>query len=389
MVQTVADPRVRRPVKSFGEVDWDGFDYQALESIYSRSAPTVMRLIKFLTGQINASEVIGELKYQDQDTPESTPNHGNDDSEGEGPDTDVPDDTPSKRKERRRCDRNLISITVMGLLTYGRSRRANILQTTMGFYSYASRIPKRAISVFNRLGLCCSYESVISAMEYCAKGVEREARRRAGENSESLMVMYNNFDIQTEVQDQRLHNKAILQHNTIGAVIFLRRKNGKPWMSGSEGSIQEESAPGQFAGQEWIYELPTRKWVIDSQVNDFRASDIMKPLWSNIGTYWPSFARAMVNDILWKYAGDDMGKNSEFPATLQRFEHPEVFQLNNAQVDAYPLEAWDLNEATLEGSKDILDCIRVVLGLSDNWVKAERLCPISGDQLTISKIRTL
>ena len=115
-------------------------------------------------------------------------------------------------------------------------------------------------------------------------------------------------------------------------------------------------------------------------IQDYTVDDILRPLWDTCATYWPCTASAIINDILWKYAGSEMGTRRP---KLDRFQHAEIFKVAIRKLDAFPMEAWDLNESTLEGNRDILDSIRKDLGLSDRWVEGGGLCPISGDQLTI------
>ncbi|KAL7270800.1 hypothetical protein RUND412_006484 [Rhizina undulata] len=118
------------------------------------------------------------------------------------------------------------------------------------------------------------------------------------------MLMYDNFDVYREVKDERLHNKNILHHNTISAVVFLRRKNGNPWQmihfkepvvpprrtqfgpplieierpdAEKETETERDKEPGIN------YAIPPRQsWIQEDKLADFTARDILDPLWTTL-----------------------------------------------------------------------------------------------------------
>ncbi|KAL7271711.1 hypothetical protein RUND412_005502, partial [Rhizina undulata] len=168
----------------------------------------------------------------------------------------LPRATPSRKKD-------LIAMVVMAMLGFARSERANRLQTTLGFFSYAYKCPKRIIAVLHRLGPTCSYETIIEALKTSVKGNKASLQERCA--GEPFIISYDNLDVHASINDQRLHTKDTLHHNTISGVVFLRQQDGK------SSSIS-----------------PHQNWIPMNHLQEFSANDIFKPLVRIMAEYWPS-----------------------------------------------------------------------------------------------------
>ena len=135
MSALVRDPRTRRPAKDFEIIDWDNFSYRDLEMVYAQPAPTVMALVKFLCGAVTLANLttlsegtdisqgdssqIGQSQVVEEGLELGAPELGLD-----------PDAIEVEGERRSARDRSVLAITVMGILSYGRSRRSNILQVS-------------------------------------------------------------------------------------------------------------------------------------------------------------------------------------------------------------------------------------------------------------------
>ena len=105
--------------------------------------------------------------------------------------------------------------------------RVDYLYTTVGFYLFASRVPKRVIVVLQRLGVSSSYSHILHILEMAAQSELAKTRIRV--RNQPCMLLYDNFNIYSKVQDERIHNKDIQHNNTVGAVVFLKTQQGDPW----------------------------------------------------------------------------------------------------------------------------------------------------------------
>jgi len=55
------------------------------------------------------------------------------------------------------------------------------------------------------------------------------AKTRIRVRNQLFMLLYDNFNIYTKVQHERMHNRNIQYNNTVGAVVFLQTQQGDPW----------------------------------------------------------------------------------------------------------------------------------------------------------------
>lgn len=171
------DSPIRLPATEFATYDWDAFNFELLADKYMSKVPTVFRLVRFLCGCSSPEDIDNDPALADAE-PDDFDAEPQDDSlileRGvRAQQAGLPLETPEQRKQRKGKDRMRVATTVMGTITFSRSRRANILQTTLGFFAYSSRTPKRVIAVLNRLGITCSYETILEALWASAVGVKK------------------------------------------------------------------------------------------------------------------------------------------------------------------------------------------------------------------------
>jgi hypothetical protein len=74
---------------------------------------------------------------------------------------------------------------------------------------------------------------------------------------------------------------------------------------------------------------------------------------------------------------------------LLQFEPPEVYKLFPTRIDAAPMKAFDLDDASISGNSQILDAIIHELDLDTDKLGDNFLVPILGDQLTAQRLRSL
>ena len=98
----------------------------------------------------------------------------------------------------------------------------------------------------------------------------------------------------------------------------------------------------------------------------------------------------MICDTLWSFTGTEMGsKDGRSGQELIRFEPAEVYKLCPTRIDAAPMKAFDLDEASISGNSQIVDAIIHELDFNTDTLADNFLVPISGDQLTVQRLRSL
>ena len=267
----------------------------------------------------------------------------------------------------------------------------------MGFYLFASRVPKRVIVVLQSLGISSSYSPILHSLEIVAR---RElAKTRIRVRNQPFRLLYDNFNIYSKVLDERIHNKNIQHNNTVGAVVFLKTQQGDPWQKrlpqDKQTVSRAEKLPNLLEAhsgdQSRLYTLaPEQRWIRLDEIEDFTTHDVLPPLFESVRTYMPRISEAMICDTLWGFAGANIGsKNAWSGQELLRFETPEVYKLFPTRIEAAPMKAFDLDEASISGNSQILDAIIHEVDLDTDKLGDNFLVPLSGDQLTVQRLRSL
>ncbi|KAF8245011.1 hypothetical protein K440DRAFT_646624 [Wilcoxina mikolae CBS 423.85] len=331
-----------RPASDFAEVDWESLDFGSIGEAFWRAAPATTELVEQLCG-VTAVTADCPARSRGRYTGGSAVGDA-EDHWGL--------DSPAPLEKRK-----MISVVAMSLLGYANSQRANILQ---------------------------AYQAPIVLFSIAWRWRRRANWRRLDSD---------------KVQDERIHNKNIQHNNTVGAVVFLKTQQGDPWpkrlpqdkqtLSRAEqlpnlldDHLGDQSRPYTLAPEQW--------WIRLEEIGDFTTHDVLAPLFESVRTYMPRIFEAMICDTLWSFAGAEMGsKDGRGGQELLRFEPPEVYKLFPTRIDAAPMKAFDLDEASISGNSQILDAIIHELDLDTDKLGDGFLVPISGDQLTVQRLRSL
>ena len=267
----------------------------------------------------------------------------------------------------------------------------------MGFYLFASQVPKHVIVVLQRLGISSSYSPILHSLEMAVQGELAKTRIRVW--NQPFMLLYDNFNLYIKVQDERIYNMNIQHNNTVGAVVFLKTQQGDPWPKRLPQDIQTVSRAEQLPNlldahsgdQSRPYTpAPEQWWIRLEEIGNFTSHDILAPLFESVRTYMPRISEAVICDTLWSLAGAEMGsKDRPSGQELPWFEPPEVYKLLRTRIDSAPMKAFDLEESSISGNSQILDAVIHELDLDSDKLGDNFLVTISGDQLTVQRLRSL
>ncbi|KAF8244904.1 hypothetical protein K440DRAFT_646675 [Wilcoxina mikolae CBS 423.85] len=372
--------QVRHPASDFAEVDWESLNFERIGEAYRKAVLATSELIEALYG---IPRLVHGVHCTDSDESLQGTDHL-------GLCSPI---LPDKKK--------IMSVVVMSLLGFAWSQRANLLQvmsiTTLGFYLFASRVPKRVIIVLQRLGLSCSYSPIVNILEIAEQGEIEKTRRRV--RDEPFMLLYDNFNIYKKVQDERIHDKNIQHNNTIGAVVFLKTQQGGAWpqrLAQNQQSLFRSEPLSNLLDvhsgeQSKPYNLPPEQWWIGiEEIGHFTSHDVLALLFDSVRTYILCISEAMVCDTLWRFLSDYMTSTKRRGGVkLARFDIPDVYKLAAVRVDASPKKAFDLDEVSISENSQILEAIVQELNLDKLKLGLNFLVPVSGDQLPVQRLRSL
>ena len=123
--------------------------------------------------------------------------------------------------------------TVISVLGNARTRNFNALQGRVGYYLFACRVPKRVISMLNKLGLCPSYNGLLGAIKGTAEQALANLRQVAVSNT-AIQISYDNCSYSANKCDLRIFNYGGCVVATAGYVVVPAECRSCPMFSKSD-----------------------------------------------------------------------------------------------------------------------------------------------------------
>ena len=261
-------------------------------------------------------------------------------------------------------DRKLMRIMAMGLLLYGHSQRANVLQGFIGYYLSAANAGKRVIETLHRLGISISYESVNQALSANARAVRSMLRTRA--RVDPFFVSFDNMVFYQSVKSHLMRNRQHQKHYTAGYVAFL-------------------------SGTTRIGLLPRDEMLDWSKASQVTLADIM--ISQETMEYTRKAAAANIWNILDKHSRSAMRgrliqrdkEGGIKRAGYERLVAPEIAPIPLHKSDLHTLIAFNKNEALINEVIEIVSSIIEELDLSPVEL-LDKVILFKGDYMTVRNI---
>jgi hypothetical protein len=338
-------PSLRRPISSFNIDQVSDFSLDHFGCKLRTTAPTLLSLLESLALPAKRRTIVNDsYPASDEDS---------DDDDEPAPLTEsianLPEKTSSPKMSR---SRRLAVLTSMSALLYAQSQKCNLVPGLLGYFLYAFRTPKRVIEALHRLGICISYESVISGMKSVAADSSVELRKFAADFP-PLFAYLDNMNVYKRVRDQRLDNQAVMDNSTVGYIGLNPHHPGQQMLN------RENPLP-QLSNLGAEHLLPTSGSIIIYSAH----------CWTGI---W---------GVLDMYCGSHLRKR---PKVCPR-RYFSINKLSQEPTKIFTLPAYDKNEAVIEEMTEVLRLVMKALGYTREDL-VDRTLPFSGDYLTIRNIR--
>lgn len=333
----------RRPLSGFSADQVSNFSLEHFGNDLHTTAPTLTSLLESLVAlptEASTTTHDGDSdddSDQDEDSTEPIQSIGS-----------LPVIMPSPQKLR---SRRLATQMSMSILLYARSRKLNLVSGLLGYFLYSCRTPKRVIESLHRLGVCISYESVISGMKSIARDSSVELRKLAT-SLPPLFAYVDNMNFHARVRDQRLDNQAEMQNYTVGYIGLNPHPDGQEMLH-----REHPGARLDTLGAEHL--LP----------NQANIHIYMKHCWAGI------------SGVLHTYCGSHLARQN-----VAQPMYINVFKLSKEPTKIFTLPAYDKNEAVIDEITEVLRLVMQELGYTREQLK-NRTMPFSGDYLTVRNIR--
>ncbi|KAF8247293.1 hypothetical protein K440DRAFT_643938 [Wilcoxina mikolae CBS 423.85] len=131
-------------------------------------------------------------------------------------------------------------------------------------------------------------------------------------------------------------------------------------------------------------------WISIEEIGHFTSHNVLAPLLESVRAYMPRISEAMVCETLWRFSSDYMTSTKRLGGVkLARFDTPEVYKLAAVIVDVSPMKAFVLDESSISGNLQILEAFVQELNVDKLKLGLNFLVPVSGDQLTAQRLRSL
>lgn len=266
-------------------------------------------------------------------------------------------------KKRVLKSRDLNCCMIISSLLHARSNRANFMPTMLGLAAHALHVPKRAMSLFGRLGLTVSYSTLLRLLKKCAEESMGEIRRRV-QSGEAYGIVYDNLVFTKRVAAESLLNRENLEKMTVNAMYFLRMPAGVP-----QGSL--ELRAGLYNA---LPGLP-RDLCFLSEPREMSVLDILGL--AGAATYWAKELESQVLGVLRSYFATEM-KREDGIGAKPRTSYRRI-PVHRSEFSVLP--TLDIDPGTLPGNIEVISEIDSMLGLKGGDL-VNRLVTWNGDLFT-------
>ncbi|KAF8467164.1 hypothetical protein BDZ91DRAFT_793569 [Kalaharituber pfeilii] len=306
-------------------------------------------------------------------------------------------DAQLEHEQREQRDKRIIITTAICCIAYAYSRSINSLQVMMGYYFQAERASKRSIATCNRMGICCSYNTIQASMTMMAKSSLIAVKQRIAngkvkfnrskaENCEwrSFRMCMDNAVVASKrkAEETELNKGGLIQY-TAGFIWMLNIPKPKDprFMKAYESLIkQEQSVDGTI--------LPgIRRDILFKEPNydEVTVLDILDL--EGLAVYLPLRARESIEWVLWKHFSEVLSESRINGHRVTKFVY-NGNRLEPRQIEVYPLPTMDLDETTIDGTASIIEEIRKLVGVTPKEMVGRAMLH-ARDQGTLMKVKSL
>ncbi|KAF9935328.1 hypothetical protein BGZ65_003413 [Modicella reniformis] len=239
---------------------------------------------------------------------------------------------------------NAIVATLGSILLFLRSRNSNYLQTMMGLFLYANGTQHKVVEVLSHAGMSVSPSSIARMLEALSDDAKKRVRKRVHEAP--WLIVYDNINLAKRKFDQRLMNADTFENGATATIIINERLSCLDQLTHS-------------------YDQVRLKDFIPDSANE---------------EHFKSVCQYHLVNILRRHEPHKMCSN----------DNPEKHVLPTVKTETHPLPAMHIDQSSLDGNLNILyHIIKHQLDLKPEWFENGKRVAIGGDQLTVSRVRSL
>lgn len=254
-----------------------------------------------------------------------------------------------KAQEKAQDDKALqristIVLTIGYMVLFTRNRTTNFLQMMFGLYLYGAGARKRVLGTLSHAGLSVSYDTIQRALRRLSQDAIR--RIKSAVLTQDWFLIYDNINLFLRKSNQWIGNHDSVENGTNATII----------LGGGIGPSIVKDPYLMFQPEDLLSTEENR--------THFRKAYIFHLI-----------------EVLKKYCDDSSRYTNSAPA---------INELPVSKTSTLPLPTLRIDESTVEGNMEILKTIMEnTLQLPEDWFQSGKKVIIAGDQMTISRLRTL
>jgi hypothetical protein len=317
------------PLNTFSPKYIAEFSFESIYQQMQTSAPTLIDLFSTLCEKPPPTK-------EQRDRAQNNPARG------------TKDEQLAKRAEQRRI---LVAVSILGRQV---SQRFNAIQGPLGYFLFASKTNKEVIAVLNKLGICPSYNGIITAVKSTALAA-RAYLRQIGPRNEAGLGSWDNLAYTPDVKLQTMFNIGCTIVVTTGYFLIPHKSLARPMF---DAFACNYSLLGSITIHDFLITTKTHKVMADS-------------------------SRSLVWGILKRFA-----KEKKF-IKLPKLDYPMPI-LYKANLDALAeiccLRTYPYNEGVVNDTIKIIEAFVKDIGLSTEQRKT-CIIPLRGDLMTVLRNR--
>jgi hypothetical protein len=262
-------------------------------------------------------------------------------------------------------------------------------QTMIGFWLQAMKVPKRAITVLNQLGVSVSYDSIRIAVRAVSHAALKRMRNVV-KSGKFFGICWDNLALPNNKKETTEMNRGSLDHCTTSYMYEMVVP--PPLDAACPADVQayddiiaalEENARRKRVG------IP-RELV--SKVNpDYDSLQRVDFLFGkNIEDYWPDVVTVHLSDFCHDFFGP--AAMAAYTVDGQRLERPsmpeELYRIPRQKSRIHPLKVLDIDESSIDGNAQVIEAIASELDIDLALLNSSSIM-ITGDQMTTARVRSL
>ncbi|KAI1286153.1 hypothetical protein EDD11_000562, partial [Mortierella claussenii] len=225
------------------------------------------------------------------------------------------------------------------------TRGSNYLQMMMGLYLYSGGSPRKSIDILHGAGLSVSYPTVNRLLENLTEDAVKRVQLAA--SLEPWLLVYDNINFSQRKYDQRIGNADDFESGTTATIIIGKHL----------GSVHQ------------VRDTYPRLCLPDLMIDEAQMLHF--------------------NNVCRFHLVQELRKNLD---GYTRCSTPtlELRLLPVKKTRTYPLPIMKIDQSTVEGNKAIVETtIEQTLGLDKAWFDDGKKLVVAGDQLTVTRLRSL